>query len=125
MGIRRRPIDLDLYISHVLCNTGGMNDDVFKALGDPTRRAILLRLAASPADVTQLQSRFSFSQPAISQHLRALRDAGIVEAEKRGRRQIYRLRPGGLRPVEDLVAALGRYWEARLDDLGRAIEEEP
>ena len=101
-----------------------MTDPLFKALADPTRRDILVRLAASPADVTELGSRFSMSQPAISQHLKSLRDAGLVDAERQGRRHVYRLRAEQLRPVADWLGTFRRFWSERLDDLGHALEQE-
>ena len=99
-----------------------MSDPLYRALADPTRREILVRLAQGSADVTELVSRFPMSQPAISQHLKSLRDAGLVDAERQGRRQVYRLRPESLRAVADWVGQFQRFWEARLDDLDRALQ---
>lgn len=101
-----------------------MSDPVFRALSDPTRREILVRLSRAPADVGELGRGFSMSQPAVSQHLKLLRDAGLVDAERQGRRQIYRLRPTPLRAAADWLGQFERFWQDRLDAIGRALDEE-
>jgi DNA-binding transcriptional ArsR family regulator len=68
----------------------------FSALADPTRRAILERLASGAATVKELSAPFAMSGPAVSKHLRVLEAAGLVEHERRGTRSIYRLREDGL-----------------------------
>lgn len=80
--------------------------DAFAALADPTRRALLTRMAAGPARVVDLASEHQASRPAISKHLRLLADAGLVDVEDRGRERHYRLDRSGLRPVHDLLGAL-------------------
>jgi DNA-binding transcriptional ArsR family regulator len=101
-----------------------MSDPVFRALSDPTRREMLVRLARAPADVGELGRGFSMTQPAVSQHLKLLREAGLVEAEREGRRQIYRLRPERLRSAADWLGQFERFWDDRLDAIGRALGEE-
>jgi DNA-binding transcriptional ArsR family regulator len=94
--------------------------DAFAALADPTRRALLVRLAAGPSRVVDLAAAHQVSRPAISKHLRLLTDAGLVEAEDRGRERHYRLVEAGLRPVRDLLDALvpaPRFSEHDLDAL--------
>jgi DNA-binding transcriptional ArsR family regulator len=76
------------------------------ALGDPTRRAIVDRLRARPRSVGELADALPVSQPAVSQHLAVLRDAGLVEGRREGRRSIYRLRPEGLEPLRVWVEAM-------------------
>ncbi|MFD5178974.1 ArsR/SmtB family transcription factor [Nocardia sp. NPDC058379] len=73
--------------------------DVFEALADPVRRDLLVRLADSPARVVDLAADHPISRPAISKHLRALTEAGLVEAEPHGRERHYRLAPAGLSPL--------------------------
>jgi DNA-binding transcriptional ArsR family regulator len=73
--------------------------DVFRAVADPTRRAILDRLRSSELSVTDLAGPFDMSQPAVSQHLRILLEAGLVEAEQVGRQRLYRLNAQPLREV--------------------------
>lgn len=88
-------------------------DAVFRALADPSRRAIFERLARGEAPVRELTARFGISQPAVSQHLAALRGAGLVRRRREGRLVYYRVHPGGLRP---LVSWVGR---CRASGLGR------
>jgi DNA-binding transcriptional ArsR family regulator len=87
------------------------------ALGDPTRRLLFERLRQGPCSVTELISIVSVSQPAVSQHLKILRDAELVRVEKRGRQRIYHLNPVGL-------AELRRYTESLWEDVLRAFGEE-
>jgi DNA-binding transcriptional ArsR family regulator len=75
------------------------NQDVFRAIADPTRRAILDRLRAGPAPVNALAAAFSQSRPAISKHLRVLREARIVTERRDGRERLYRIQPSRLRDV--------------------------
>lgn len=95
---------------------------VFHAVADPTRRAVLDRLAVGERAVNDLLTHFRMSQPAFSQHLRILRDAGLVENRKDGRRRLYRLRPAALREVYDWVAHYQRFWTDRLDRLGAYLD---
>ena len=80
--------------------------DPFAALGDPVRRDLVARLASGPARVVDLAADHAISRPAISRHLRVLAEAGIVEAEDRGRERHYRLERAGLAVLTDWLAAL-------------------
>ena len=80
--------------------------DVFAALADPVRRSLLRAVAVSPQRVVDLAGALPISRPAVSKHLRLLVEAGLVEAEQRGRERHYALRADGLRPVTAYVAAL-------------------
>ena len=97
-----------------------MLDDALLALADPTRRAILARLALGEATVTELAAPFDMSQPAVSHHLKVLERAGLIARGRQGTSRPCRLAPQGLAPVEtwlaDLRAALERNYE-RLDAL--------
>jgi DNA-binding transcriptional ArsR family regulator len=86
-------------------------------LGDPTRRQLLEHLRKGPCSVTELISIVPISQPAVSQHLRVLRDARLVRVEKRGQQRIYHLDPAGL-------AELRQYVEGLWDDVLRAFGDE-
>jgi DNA-binding transcriptional ArsR family regulator len=81
--------------------------DGWTALGDPTRRAIFARLAEQPRAVGELASELPVSRPAVSQHLRVLKEAGLVVDQAAGNRRIYRLDPDG---VGALRAQLDRFW---------------
>lgn len=97
---------------------------VFKAIGDPTRRAILDLLAESERSVGELTDAFPMSQPAMSQHLKVLRTAGLVTPRKDGRRRLYRVAPEPLREVYDWVQHYERFWDDKLDALGRFLDAE-
>ena len=100
-------------------------DHTLAALADPTRRAILARLALGEASVGDLQKPFALTQPAISHHLKVLERAGLIERGREGTRRPCRLAPAGLAPLDawlsDLRASLSRSY-ARLDDL---LAEDP
>ncbi len=90
------------------------------ALADPTRRAIVERLRAGPQPVGVLARDLPVSRPAVSQHLKVLSDAGLLVAEPRGTRRLYRLAPKGL---DDLRAYLDALWGDALDSFARRAEE--
>ena len=91
------------------------------ALGDPTRRAIFDRVRRRPSAVGELAQGLPVSRPAVSQHLRVLKDAGLVTEQREGTRRIYRLDPGG---VAELRAAFDRFWADALAELERAAARE-
>ncbi|WP_266182610.1 ArsR/SmtB family transcription factor [Dyella humicola] len=94
----------------------------FAALADPTRRAILARLAEGEATVGDLASPFSISAPAISRHLRVLADAGLIEREIDARWRICHLRADALRGAHDWLETYRRHWEDNLDRLVEFVE---
>lgn len=87
----------------------------FAALADPTRRAILARLAEGEASVKDLAAPFDMSQPAISKHLRVLERAGLIEQSRQAQWRPRRLRAGPLRDVAEWVGAYRRHWEESLE----------
>jgi DNA-binding transcriptional ArsR family regulator len=91
------------------------------ALGDPTRRAIVEQLRRRPLPVGELAAGLPVSRPAVSQHLRVLREAGLVSERRDGTRRIYRLDPRGL---EELRAWVERFWADALASFGAAAERE-
>ena len=95
----------------------------FRAIADPTRRAILDRLTGGESPVGALLERFAISQPALSQHLRVLREAGLVSRRSAGRRRLYRLEAAPLKAVYNWVEHYERFWDDKLDRLGRFLEE--
>jgi DNA-binding transcriptional ArsR family regulator len=98
-------------------------DRVFRALADPSRRAIFERLTKGEAAVRDLTPRFRISQPAISQHLATLRDAGLVTERRDGRLVYYRVEPKGLRPLVDWIAHYQAFWADRIEGLRKLLEE--
>ena len=98
---------------------------VFGALADPTRRAILTRLAEGEATVAELGAPFSMSQPAISKHLKVLEQAGLVSRNRRATARLSRLEAAPLREVTTWLARYQRFWDEsheRLDDLLAALQ---
>jgi DNA-binding transcriptional ArsR family regulator len=97
--------------------------DIFRALGDPTRRAIYERLILREDSVSGLTARFAISQPAISQHLKILRDAGLVRVRREGREAHYSAGPDGLKPLFDWVAHYEKFWRDRDARLKHVLKE--
>jgi DNA-binding transcriptional ArsR family regulator len=96
--------------------------DLFAALADVTRRHLLERLAAGERTVSELAEGLPHSQAAVSQHLKVLREAGLVEASREGRFRRYRLRPQGLTELRDWLDELDRFWRERVRALGDYLE---
>ena len=95
----------------------------FAALADPTRRAILARLAEGEATVKDLSAPFAMSQPAISKHLRVLERAGLIEQGRQAQWRPRRLRAGPLRDVADWVGQYRRHWEQSFERLDAYLRE--
>jgi DNA-binding transcriptional ArsR family regulator len=94
---------------------------VFSALGNPTRRAILERLARGEASVLELAEPFGVSQPTISKHLKVLEEAGLIESIRDAQRRPRRLRLGAIRAVDEWIGPYRQLWERRLDNLDRHL----
>jgi DNA-binding transcriptional ArsR family regulator len=92
-------------------------NQVFQALSDPTRRAVLSRLSRGPAATLDLARPFAMALPSFTQHLRLLETAGLVKSRKAGRVRTYRLAPQPLRAAESWLSGQRRLWECRLDQL--------
>ena len=95
---------------------------IFRALADPSRRAIFVSLTRGEAAVKALTARFDISQPAVSQHLATLKRAGLVQARRDGRRVYYRVQPRGLTPLIDWIAHYRVFWTEHVDRLERLLE---
>ncbi len=91
---------------------------IFGALSDPTRLAVVERLVAGPASVSELAAPFDMAGPSFLKHLKVLEDAGLTRSKKKGRVRTLTLRPDALHWVEQWVARHRKVWEHRLDDLG-------
>jgi DNA-binding transcriptional ArsR family regulator len=103
-------------------------DATFAALADPTRRAILARLAQGEATVTELATPFAMSQPGVSKHLRVLEHAGLISRRRDAQRRPCRLEAAPLKDAMDWLAAYRDYWEEsyqRLDALLGELEAGP
>lgn len=98
-------------------------EDIFRAIADPTRRAILDRLRAGPLPVNALVAEFDTSRPAISRHLRVLREAQVVTEERAGRERVYQLRPAALSEVAGWIDGYRAFWKTNLNSLKRFLEK--
>jgi DNA-binding transcriptional ArsR family regulator len=96
---------------------------VFQALADPTRRAILTLLKQGSQPVNGIASDFPISRPAISRHLRILREADLVTEIKVGRNRLYELNAGPLKEVDDWLAHYRHMWQHQLRNLKRYVEQ--
>ena len=98
-------------------------DNSFRALAEPTRRAIVERLSRGPVSVSDLAKPFDMTLAAVVQHLQVLEESGLVRSEKAGRVRTYRIEPRGLAPIADWVAERRSLMERRLDRLGELLAE--
>jgi DNA-binding transcriptional ArsR family regulator len=99
--------------------------DAFGAIAHPVRRTLVTALAGGDKPVRELAAYVTVSRPAVSQHLAVLRGVGLVSEERHGRERRYRLHPERLDEVRTWMHALDRFWDHRLDRLGRHLEEHP
>ena len=96
---------------------------IFQALADPSRRAVLEALTRGEAAVKDLTARFDISQPAISQHLTILRDAGLVASRRDGRCVYYRVDARGMKPLINWMAHYRAFWTEHVDRLEQLLED--
>jgi DNA-binding transcriptional ArsR family regulator len=96
---------------------------VFEVLAEPNRRRILDLLRPSERPVGEVVAQLELSQPAVSKHLRILREAGLVEVRGDAQRRLYRVRPEPLHAIDDWLGPYRRMWDSRLDDLERHLDE--
>jgi DNA-binding transcriptional ArsR family regulator len=106
----------------LLPNQSAQLDRVFHALADPTRRAVLQRLGAGKAPVSELAEPFDMALPSFLQHLRVLEECGVVHSEKTGRVRTFELAPEALQVAEAWMVAQRSLWERRLDQLDTYLE---
>src|SRR5262245_33280145 len=103
-------------------NAAMVENRVFQALADPSRRAIFVALTRGEVAVKDLTARFDISQPAISQHLSALKEAGLVKGRREGRCVYYRVEPRGMKPLIDWFAHYRSFWMEHIDRLEQLLE---
>ena len=124
-----KPIRLPSYLTRkiFLTNIDGMvvtpdrERDIFAAISHPARRRMLDLLVEADHSVSAIAGHFQMSRPAVSQHLRLLRDAGLVTEQRHGRERRYHLVPERLGPVRDWIAHYERFWEDRLQRLQKQL----
>ncbi len=97
--------------------------DTFTALADPTRRRIIESLATGETSFGELADKFEMSRPAVSQHLKVLREAGIVTSRADAQRRIYRLNQDGFDELEAWLNKVRQFWNQRLDKLEQLLDE--
>lgn len=101
-----------------------MNEsEIFRALSDPTRRAVLDRLLAGEKNATELREGLEISQPAVSQHIAVLRGAGLINEERAGRHINYSVNPDGLNPLFDWLTRYRAFWPDRIERLKTLLKE--
>ena len=100
------------------------NQGAFRALADPTRRAILLHLSQEEMTIADLSGRFDMTRAAVKKHLTVLSDGGLITVKTRGRERINTINPEGMAPVLDWLSYFDAFWNDRLDALKTAIEED-
>ena len=100
-----------------MANYSPLPDNVFGALADPTRRAIIARLSQGEASVGELAQPFDMALPSLMKHIRVLEAGGLIESEKHGRVRTCRLMPGAMKGAENWLGEQRAIWEARLDRL--------
>lgn len=106
-----------------MANRADPLDCVFRALADPTRRAVLHRLSRATAPVTQLAEPFDMALPSFLQHLKVLEDCGLVRSRKSGRVRTFQIAPEPLRTAENWMTGQRALWERRLDQLDQFLEK--
>lgn len=97
----------------------------FAALADPTRLRIVEMLAAGERGAGEIAGEFAMSGPAVSQHLKVLREAGLIRVRPEAQRRIYTLDPQGFEALEDWLRRIRRFWGGRLDELERQLRAAP
>jgi DNA-binding transcriptional ArsR family regulator len=97
-------------------------DSAFEIIAEPNRRAILSLLVASEQSVGEIERQLRMTQPAVSKHLRVLRDAGFVESTVAAQRRLYRLKREPFQQVDDWLAQFRRFWSAHVDALERHLD---
>ena len=97
-------------------------ESVFEIIAEPNRRAILSLLVSSQQSVGEIERQLRMTQPAVSKHLRVLREAGFVESMVDAQRRLYRLKPGPLREMDTWLAQFRRFWSAHVDALERHLD---
>ena len=110
-------------LMHSFMQSAAAENKIFQALADPSRRAIFESLTRGEAAVKDLTARFDISQPAVSQHLATLRDAGLVNGRREGRCVYYRVEPRGMKPLVDWIAHYRAFWTEHVDRLEQLLRK--
>src|SRR5581483_7816237 len=114
---------LSIYLNTIKTMSGDPLSATFKALADPTRRAILARLSAGESSVLDLAAPFAMSLPAVSQHLKVLEQAGLISRGREAQWRPCRLEASALKEATDWLDTYRRFWEGSFDRLDRYLED--
>jgi len=109
-------------IYYAVVSRAATSSDVFNAVAEPCRRAILEQLARGERPVGELVDAMALAQPSVSKHLRVLKDVGLVATRRDGRRMFYRLNAEGLRSMHEWTATFERYWDRQLASVKERAE---
>lgn len=101
-----------------------MSQEIFQAIADPTRREIIDLLASTSMPVNKVAEKFDISRPAISKHLKILKECGLVEVQQKGRKRFCRANPEKLQEVLEWAARYRKYWSDKLDELEILLGED-
>ncbi|MBN8943956.1 MAG: helix-turn-helix transcriptional regulator [Rhizobiales bacterium] len=113
-----------MYLCFVMTQTDSpLAAEIFKALADPTRRAVFERLADGERNATALREGLSISQPAMSQHLAVLRSAGLIAEQRSGRNVNYRVNPDGLAQIVQWLGRYRAFWPERVEALKQLLKD--
>lgn len=96
---------------------------VFRALSDPTRRAIIDMLRDGPLPIADIAEQFDMSRPAVAKHLAILKEGGVIAVEQKGRKRINRLNPGALKTAAEWINHFDHFWDEKFLNLKKAAEE--
>jgi DNA-binding transcriptional ArsR family regulator len=106
-----------------MCYTTGVTSTTYDAIADPTRRRVLGLLAERERTAGEVAAAFTISRPAVSRHLRVLREAGLVRVRPLAQQRVYTLDPRPLEDVDAWLASIRAFWEPRLEALERHLDE--
>lgn len=101
-----------------------MSQLAFRALADPTRRAIVMHLRGGDMTIAQLSENFDMTRAAVKKHLTILAEAGLISTRPEGRERYNTFEPSGLGPIRDWISDFDAFWDDRLDSLKTAIEKD-
>jgi DNA-binding transcriptional ArsR family regulator len=124
MPIEPQPGSRTIYSLTCICRLGHIKSvgSVFEIIAEPNRRAILSLLISSQQSVGEIERQLHMPQPAVSKHLRVLREAGFVESTVDAQRRLYRLKPEPFQEMDAWLAPFRRFWSAHVDALERHLE---
>lgn len=100
-----------------------LHQPVFRALADPTRRAIIAMLSEGERPIGDIAAKFDMTRPAVAKHLAILKEGGVIRVEKKGRERINHLDPSALKSAADWLNYFDKFWDDKLEKLKQAVEE--